>query len=87
MIQQEILLGEAIKQMKLLTEKGIPFSFSFTSYDESKDTSEGVIKVYKAKIRKQFAPFILEYTDLIQQLPKRCYMILLMTFNGQQIKI
>lgn len=87
MVQQEIQLGEAIKQMKLLTEKNIPFSFSFTSYNEPKDTSEGIIKVHSAVLRKQHAAHLLDYTDTMQQLPKRCNIPLLMTFNGLQIKI
>lgn len=87
MVQQKIALGEAVKQMKLLTEKNIPFSISYTSYNESKNTSDGVVKSHAALLRKQYAPHILEYTDTMQQLPKRCYIPLLMTFNGLKIKI
>ena len=82
-----IALGEAIKQMKLLSEKNIPFSFSYTSYNQPKNTSEGVIKVHKALIRKQDASHLLQYFDTMQQLPKCCHIPLLMTFNGHQIKI
>ena len=87
MDSQQILLGEAIKQMKLLTKKNISFSFSFTSYNEKKDTSDGVVKVHSAVLRKQHASHLLDYTDTMQQLPKRCHIALLMTFNDFNIKI
>jgi len=84
---QQISLGEAIKQMKLLTKNNIRFSFSFTSFNQDKNTSEGVIKVHAALLRKQSQPHILEYIDTMQELPKRCNIPLLMTFNGLHIKI
>lgn len=83
----KIAIGEAIKQMKLLSEKNIPFSFSYSSYNQAKNTSEGVIKVHQALIRKQDAAHLLQYFDIKQQLPKCCHIPLLMTFNGYQIKI
>ena len=86
-MNNKIPLGEAIKQMKLLSEKSIPFSFSYSSYNQPKATSDGVIKVHQALIRKQDAPHLLQYFDIKQQLPKCCHIPLLMTFNGLQITI
>lgn len=84
-----IQLGEAVKQMRESTLKGIPFSFSFCSYNKSKHTSKGIVKVESATIRSKASAesVLLEYFDEIDQEPKHCYIPLLNTFNGQTITI
>ncbi|ANW96743.1 hypothetical protein AXE80_10855 [Wenyingzhuangia fucanilytica] len=86
---QVIQRGEAIRQMKLLTKQGVPFSFSFFSYDETRGISRGEIKVPAALIRSksQTNSVLLEYVDVVQQQNKKCYECLLMTFEGKNIYI
>ena len=86
MSSNTIQLDSAIKQMKHLTEQNIPFKFSFTSYSEKRDASEGIIIVRSAALRKQATDHLLEYRDIDKQADKRCYVCLLMTFNNKQIK-
>lgn len=87
MSSNTIQLDTAIKEMKSLTEQNIPFSFSFTSFSESRDASDGVIIVQSASLRKQPNDYLLEYYDNKKQKAKRCYVCLLMTFNNKQINI
>jgi len=82
-----IPLDTAIKQMKDLTEQSIPFSFSFTSYSEQRNASEGIVIVRSARLRKQGTNHLIEYYDNDKQRDKRCYACLLMRFNNQQITI
>lgn len=81
-----IPLDKAIKHMRELTEKGIPFSFSFRSYNESKDVTRGDVYVSKAALRKKSDNILLlEYVDITQDKPKHCYECLLKTFNNKKI--
>lgn len=93
MAQEEIYVGDAIKQMNELTKLSRPFSFSFWSYNEKKDSTHGMVNVPKAFIRKQpkskdSTPHIkLEYYNVQQQEHRSCYICLLKSFNGIKIKI
>jgi len=87
--QPTIQLGEAVKQMRESTLKGIPFSFSFCSYNKTKHTSKGIVTVESATIRSKATAdsILLEYFDEIDQEPKHCYIPLLETFNNQTINV
>ena len=82
---------EAIREMRRLTAEGIPFSFSFMSYNSDSGKSDGIVEVRRAKLRKResashhrYADFVEAYTDLDTMEPRRFYQPLLMTFNGQK---
>lgn len=84
-MSKTIRLDTAIKQMKELSEKNIPFKFSFTSYSETRNTSKGIIIVQAARLRPSHSGELLCYFDLSKQKEKSCHACLLMTFNNQQI--
>lgn len=83
---------EAIGEMQDLSEKEIPFSFSFMSYSETKQSSQGVIEVRRGRLkltdkREKYlnADIMLEYLDLDTMEHRRFYLAALMTFNGQRL--
>lgn len=85
---------EAIKKMRELTGKGIPFSFSFMSYSMDKNKSDGIIEVSKAKLRKQskiednrFADIMINYYDVESHEYGQCYQPLLLEFNGVSLEL
>ena len=85
---------EAISKMRELTEKGIPFSFSFMSYSIEKKTSHGIVEVYRAKLRKQsktednkYADLMLNYYDVEAHEYGQCYQPLLLEFNGELLDL
>jgi hypothetical protein len=49
-----IKLYDAIKRMRKLTELGIPFSFSFLTYNQSTGISDGIKNVTNAQLRKSY---------------------------------
>lgn len=87
-------LYEAIKTMRELTEQGKTFGFSFMSYSETSNTSEGVVEVQKAHLRRKAkaesyrnADILIPYFDCIDGRAKQFYLPCLMTFNGNKITI
>lgn len=77
--------------MRRLTAEGKSFSFSFMSYNSDKGTSEGVVEVRRARLRKREtkehhrnAGMVEAYTDLDTMEPRRFYQPLLMSFNGEK---
>lgn len=83
---------EAIDRMRRMTAEGVPFSFSFMSYNGSERRSDGVIEVRHAKLRKRtmkehhrHAEFVEEYTDLDTLENRRFYQPLLLSFNGEKV--
>ena len=83
---------EAIKEMRRLSAEGTPFSFSFMSCSLSTGTSEGVVNVRHAKLRKRerkefhcHAEMVEAYLDLDTLECRRFYQPLLMTFNGEKV--
>ena len=82
---------EAIREMRRLTEEGKPFSFSFMSYNSDKGTSDGIVEVRHARLRKResakhhrYSEYVEAYLDLDTMEPRRFYQPLLMTFNGEK---
>lgn len=83
---------EAIDRMRHLSAEGIPFGFSFMSYNGSEQRSEGVIEVRRARLRcrtrvehHRHAEIVEEYTDLDTFENRRFYQPLLMSFNGEKV--
>jgi len=85
-------LWDAIKQMRVITANDGCFSMSFMSYNSTTNTSEGVVDVVRAKLRKKAdsksyrnADVLMPYHDYTNNEPRQFYLPCLMSFNGQQI--
>ena len=85
---------EALNRMRQLSEKQIPFAFSFMSYNRTNQTTHGIVEVRHAKLKPRAkaatyenAEIIEEYTDLDTNENRRFYHPTLMTFNGQQLQL
>lgn len=85
---------EAIEKMRSLTKMGIPFSFSYMTYSQDKNFSDGPKTVNRAKLRpgtnkinNAFSEIMLNYIDLDTDEPRQFYQPLLMTFNGQILEL
>lgn len=85
---------EALRQMRQLTKDGKSFSFSFMSFNSTTKTSDGIIQVENAKLRKRTKKcfhrnndIVEEYLDINTNLPRRFYQPLLMTFNDHIIEL
>lgn len=87
-----IKLYEALKRMRVLTDLGIPFSFTFLSYNSTTGVSDGFKEVHTSQLRKGYrddqsdkASILIGYVN--QHDGKRWfYLPLLMKFNGIPIK-
>ncbi|WP_303181732.1 hypothetical protein [uncultured Butyricimonas sp.] len=87
-------LYEAIARMRELTAQGRAFSFSFMSYNSSANTTEGVVDVRKAVLRKKAdaksyrnADVLMPYFDYDVCEARQFYLPCLMYFNGEKITI
>lgn len=85
-------LYDAIHEMRRLSAEGVPFGFSFMSYNASAGTSDGVVEVRHARLRKRErvehhrdAEIVEAYLDLDTMQPRRFYQPLLMSFNGEKV--
>lgn len=85
---------EAIKEMRQLSKEGKSFSFSFMSYDRTRQRSSGIVTIQNARLRNrgadkynQNAEFQEEYLDLDTNEPRRFWQCNLMTFNNQSLTI
>ncbi len=78
--------------MRRLTQEGVPFSFTYMSYNESKNKSEGIIHVRAAKLRKRETQKFNRnaeeaYLNLDTNEPRRFWHPLLMEFNGETVTL
>lgn len=87
-------LFDAIKEMRRLSKDNIPFSFSFMSYNSSKDSSEGVVFVRQGRLRAREstkfnsqAEGMESYIDLERMEVRQFHQPLLMTFNGEKVTV
>ena len=87
-------IWDAIKQMRKMSEGNKPFEFTFMSYNSSKGSSDGVIRVRRARLLKreekkhnQYAEDMETFLDLDTMQPKRFWQPLLMSFNGEKITV
>lgn len=84
-----MIVNDVIKQMRYLTTNGIPFSFEFISLNQSTGSSNGVVMVDSAMLRKGRAtnsPLLIAYTDLSNEEPKHFHLPLITKFNGNLIR-
>lgn len=91
-MSQTIKLYDALKRMRQLTELGIPFTFSFLSYNGTTRTSDGFKDVTNAQLRKGYRDDQSDKADLLigyvnaQGGNRWFYLPLLIKFNGYTIK-
>lgn len=85
---------EAISQMRALSNRGECFSLMFMSYSYERRKSEGVVKIERAKLRKQsrkennrFADYMLNYIDLDTMEYGMCWQPLLLEFNEHVLNL
>jgi hypothetical protein len=82
-----VVVLEVIKQMRKLTENGIPFSVEYVSYNES-GSSNGLVAVNKAILRpnrKSSSTTLIAYTNLDKDEPRFMHLPLITKFNGKVI--
>lgn len=86
-----IKLYDALKRMRKLTELGIPFTFSFLSYNATNGTTDGFKDVTKAQLRKGYrddqsnkADILIGYVNTHDG-NRWFYLPLLMKFNGYTV--
>lgn len=91
-MSQTIKLYDAFKRMRRLTELGVPFTFSFLSYNATNRTTDGFKDVTKAQLRKGYrddqsdkAAILIGYVNSNDK-SRWFYLPLLMKFNGYTIK-
>ncbi|MFP9114294.1 hypothetical protein ACLI1A_10135 [Flavobacterium sp. RHBU_3] len=94
MVIQTITPLAAIEAMRELTDKGIPFSFEYWSYNSTKHTSAGHKIVHKAQLRQGLrndqsdkASTLIAYTDHgLEVKPRFFHLGLLLKFNGLNVQ-
>lgn len=91
---EEISLYEAIRQMRMMSAEGQPFSFAHFTYDDHRRRSDGLRVVNRATLRPaatteevRNANFKLFYTDIDARAPRTAWQPLLAYFNGKRVKI
>ncbi|ANB40926.1 hypothetical protein [Flavobacterium phage 2A] len=91
--QPTIKLRDAIKKMRALTGINVPFSFSYISYSEVLNKSEGYKRVNKGLLRAGYranqserSNILIAYIDYDKkEADRQFYLPLLMTFNNIQV--
>lgn len=86
-------LFDAIKRMRELSRQNESFAFSFMSYNETAQKSDGIIEVRRARLRARTqaahhrnAEIVEEYIDVDTGEARRFYQPLLMSLNGQKVE-
>ena len=86
-------LSEAIKAMRLLTERNVPFSIGFITCNTTNKTSKGYKEVDKVLLRKGYSKkhsdkfdSLIAYTDTATDEQRQFHLPLLMMFNGNIIQ-
>lgn len=87
-------LYDAIAEMRRLSNKGIPFSFTYMSYNSTTGKSDGIINVEQARLVKREdqkynrnAEDQERYYNLTTGEVRRFWHPLLMFLNGETVKI
>lgn len=85
---------KAISEMRAKSERGDHFSFAFMSYSYERRKSDGVVKIERARLRKQshkennrFADHMLNFIDLDTMEYGRCWQPLLLEFDGHELTL
>ena len=93
-MEKTIDLYEAIAQMRKLTARNKPFSFSHATYNRDTNSSDGIRKVEKALLRSRtsndeisHSDMKLFYREIDTRQQRNCWQVLIMTFNGQKVTL
>lgn len=85
---------EALKVMRERSAKGLSSSFSFMSYNRSKQSTHGIVEVRNGQLKRRTkeadytnAELIEEYIDLDTHEHRKFYQCTLMTFNGKKLTL
>lgn len=85
-------LHTTLKKMRELTDAGVPFSFSFYTYNATTGTSKGVKTVSNAALRTGLSKdhgiksvSLIGYVDLDTNQPRWFYIPLLISFNNKRL--
>jgi hypothetical protein len=91
---ESINLFEAIREMRRITSLGRTFSMVHATYNFDTGEASGKRYVRKAKLRPQakgddviHADHKLCYYDVDAQVPRNCWQILILFFNGMKVII
>lgn len=94
MDEKTITLYEAIKEMRKLTAKGKPFSFSHVTYDRLRQNTHGIREVQNAILRPaakeddvENADNKLFYIDKDIHQSRVAWQPLIVSFNGIPVKL
>ncbi|MFY0481465.1 hypothetical protein ACI6PS_02570 [Flavobacterium sp. PLA-1-15] len=93
MSRPTIKLRDALKRMRQLTEINVPFSFTFISYSEENQSSDGYKQVSQGLLRpgyrsdqSVYSERLIAYTNFDNKESNRQFNVaLLMTFNEFQV--
>lgn len=86
-----IKLYDALKRMRTLTKLGIPFSFTFLSFNATNGTTDGFKTITKAQLRKGYRDDQSDKADILigyvnaHDGNRWFYLPLLMKFNGYTV--
>lgn len=83
---------EAIAEMRKISKAGGTFAFTFMSYSLSRDQTNGIVEVNKARLRKrastdhnQFAELQEHYVNVNTGEARRFWHCCLLSLNGQSL--
>lgn len=78
--------------MRRLTAAGELFNMSFMSYNSSKNSTEGIVSVQRAKLtprpssdKNKHADYMISYYDYDIMENRQCWQPLIMSFQGQKV--
>lgn len=85
-------MNDAIQRMRDLTKIGVPFSFSYVSFNDTDQISEGYKTVDGALLRKSMvnstkSELLIEYELPAENKKRRFYLPLLITFNETPVRL
>ncbi|WP_044533619.1 hypothetical protein [Bacteroides intestinalis] len=85
---------EAINKMREKTERRESFSLAFMSFSYERRKSNGIVKIERARLRKQsriennrFADYMLNFIDLDTMEYGMCWQPLLLEFDGNDLEL
>ena len=91
-IKKHMTVWEALKKMRHDSETNMIFSIAFMSYSQDKNISDGIKTVARAKLLKNCtiqqnrnANLMINYLDLDKGEARKCYIPLLMFYNGVKL--
>ncbi len=86
-----IQVYDAIKEMQRISAAGGEFSFSFVKYNRQTGKGGDIARISRARLRKKTPNDLIEhsdyklfFTDLDANVPRNCWQILILEFNGQK---